>query len=45
MYQCSECRREIGNITDVDANRRPVPAQFKCPNTGRVATLVATVRR
>lgn len=44
MYQCSECRREVGFITDVDQNRRPIPAQFKCPHTGRVAQLVSLTR-
>ncbi|AKY02966.1 hypothetical protein POPTART_48 [Mycobacterium phage PopTart] len=45
MYKCSECNREIGAIFEMDAHHRPVPAQFKCPHTGRVAEPIVPIRR
>lgn len=41
MYQCSECRKRIGLMADIEGQ----PELFKCPYTGAVADKQEPIRR
>lgn len=41
MYQCSQCRKHIGLMADIEGQ----PELFKCPYTGAVADKQEPIRR